>query len=130
MHSPPVLVLASSGIMFGGLDAAAQFTYLLVMGAMLRQELTFAAGQAVQLVLPAGQIVFEIGKRLTGAGPRPRAASPPATAPMLAAQPTHLHPQRCDRLLGARERRERFLGAAGIALRRESRRRHVLQPLP
>src|SRR2546421_13109655 len=130
MHPPAVLVLTSSGIMFGGLDAAAQLTDLGVMGAMLRQELTFAAGQAVHFVLPAGQIVFEIGKRLTGAAPRPAAAPTPATAPVLAAQPPHLYPQGCDRLLGASEGRERLLSAAGVALRRKSRRGHVLQPLP
>src|SRR2546421_11898826 len=130
MHSPPVLVLTSSGTIFGRLDADAQLADLGVMGPMLREELTFAAGQAVQLVLPSGQIVLEIGKRMSRAGPGPAPASPPPTAPVLAAQPPHLHPQRRDGVLGPRERRERFLGAAGLALRRKSRRAHVLQPLP
>ena len=130
MHPPPVLALAPFGVVLGCPDPGVQLADLGMMGPVLAQERALAAGELRQLVLPALHFVLELGQGLTpGLFCRPASPAPAPPVPMLAAKPAHADPQGGDFFLGADERREGPVGAAGLSLGMEPGRGHVRQTL-
>src|SRR6202011_1586222 len=93
VHPPPVFSLASFRVLLGRADPCLQLADLGMVGPMLGDKRALAAGKLVEFVLPRLQLVLELRERAAANLPRRAAAPPPAPMPVLAAQPSHPHPQ-------------------------------------
>src|SRR5439155_8141638 len=98
---------------------------------MLGEEGTLAAGQRIGLLLPDRELLLQLAHRVAAGVPGDNAPPPPPapTLPVIAFDPTHLHPQRRDLLLGPDEGAEGPFGAAWIAFGLEAGRGHVREAL-
>src|SRR5207248_11025466 len=101
-HTARQLALALVDLLLAGPHPALERAQLEMMGSMLAQEGTAAAGQLVLSMLPAPHLFLEVLETAPRRIPEGAPAPPPpsSTLPVLALEAPHSNPQRLDLVFG------------------------------